>query len=662
MRTAPRRATAALALVLTGTALTGALLAGAASPALAGDYSRVPATGSVTVTGHGWGHGHGLSQYGSEGAARRGYSAASILSFYYPGTATTVLSNSTLRVLITERTGHLLFASARAGLKLRDASGTLTTLDPAVAFWRLGYAGGYLLQRLSGSGWVTVRTSSTPMGFVNTTVREWTADGSTTDFAGVASREYRGELRLLADGGTTVSVNVVPMESYLRGVVPRESPSSWPPAALQAQSVAARTYSAYKRSLSSGRSFDVYDTTSDQVYGGVAYYTSATSSPVVLEAASTDAAIAATGGQVRTYGGALILAQFSSSNGGYTSDGGQPYLRAARDPFEAYSGNPYATWTTSVAVTSLRSMSGLATVSALSVHRQTSTGGHVATVDFIGTDSSGRAATVTRTGEDLRSYSGWRSTYFEFATLVTPASDFTGDGRSDAAVFRPSTGAWWIHNGTSVAYGRPDDVPVAADYTADGRTDVAVFRPSTGVWYVWGRPPVAFGRSGDTPVPTDFTGDGRADPAVFRGSTGVWYVVGGAPVAFGRSGDLPVAADFTGDGRADPAVFRPSTGVWYILGRPAVAFGRLGDIPVARDFTGDGRADVAVFRPSTATWFVLGGSPAVYGSAGDVPVATDTDGDGRADVSVFRPATGTWFVRGAASFVYGQQGDIPVRS
>jgi SpoIID/LytB domain protein len=454
-----------VAVVVVTAGLLGGPLSGPARAVSTDQSYPVPGDGTYTVSGHGYGHGHGLSQYGGQGAARQGLSAAQILSFYYPGTGTAVLSNTPIRALITERTTHLLFASARTGLQVRDANGALTTLDPNVRFWRLAYTStnGYLLQRLSGSSWLTDRTSATPLGFIGaSSVREWQALGSTVDFTNIPSRDYRGELRLVWDGTTTTTVNVVPMESYLRGVVPRESPSSFPAAALQAQSVAARSYSANKRAYwATRRTFDVYDTTADQVYGGAAYYPTAASSATPLEAASTDSAIAATAGQVRTYGGQVILAQFSSSNGGFTSYGGEPYLVAQPDPYEKYSDNPYENWTTSLAVSTLRSWSGLRTLSWLYLHRETSSGGHVATVDLVGTDSAGNSATVTRTGNDFRAQFGWRSTYFGFASIRRPTtSDFNNDGRSDPTVFRPSTGTWYVRDLFSVHWGTSGDVPI----------------------------------------------------------------------------------------------------------------------------------------------------------------------------------------------------------
>jgi hypothetical protein len=72
-------------------------------------------------------------------------------------------------------------------------------------------------------------------------------------------------------------------------------------------------------------------------------------------------------------------------------------------------------------------------------------------------------------------------------------------------------------------------VPVPADYDGDQRADVAVFRPSTGDWWVLlasgGMASYQWGATGDVPVPADYDGDQRADVAVFRPSTGVWWVL-----------------------------------------------------------------------------------------------------------------------------------------
>lgn len=85
---------------------------------------------------------------------------------------------------------------------------------------------------------------------------------------------------------------------------------------------------------------------------------------------------------------------------------------------------------------------------------------------------------------------------------------------------------------TTVQWGLPGDLPVACDYDNDRITDVAVYRPSTGTWYLqfsnrtFPRRPAGFqwGLPGDVPAPGDFNGDGACDLVVFRPSTGTWHL------------------------------------------------------------------------------------------------------------------------------------------
>ena len=67
--------------------------------------------------------------------------------------------------------------------------------------------------------------------------------------------------------------------------------------------------------------------------------------------------------------------------------------------------------------------------------------------------------------------------------------DYDGDGKTDLAVFRPSTAVWFLPQSTTGAttftthaLGRSGDTPVAGDFDGDGRSDLAVFRPSNGLW------------------------------------------------------------------------------------------------------------------------------------------------------------------------------------
>jgi hypothetical protein len=270
--------------------------------------------------------------------------------------------------------------------------------------------------------------------------------------------------------------------------------------------------------------------------------------------------------------------------------------------------------------------------------------------------------------------------------------DFSGDGRTDYAVWRVSDGRWRVRRsstGTAFDYqwGQGGDVPVPADYNGDGWTEMAVWRPADGTWWRSGQPggtpqaTLRWGAGGDIPVPADYDGDGRADIAVFRPYEANWYVVFSSDdsrwaVRWGEAGDVPVPGDYDGDGRTNLAVWRPRDGTWHIrrgvdCTSLDVAFGQPGDVPVPADFDGDGKTDLAVWRPSDGTWRIRFSSTGQeltkqWGRAGDVPVPGDYDGDGKADLAVWRPADGIWWVltsasnyQTAANVQHGQSGDQP---
>lgn len=112
--------------------------------------------------------------------------------------------------------------------------------------------------------------------------------------------------------------------------------------------------------------------------------------------------------------------------------------------------------------------------------------------------------------------------------------DYTGDGRADITVFRPSSGIWLMLDSgndqiSEVQWDASNDVPVPGDYDGDGRTEYAVWRPTTGEWIWLGEDRLSsfvrqWGTKSDTPVPGDYDGDGTLDPAVYRSSEGRWYI------------------------------------------------------------------------------------------------------------------------------------------
>ncbi|HEX8266202.1 MAG TPA: FG-GAP-like repeat-containing protein [Pyrinomonadaceae bacterium] len=178
---------------------------------------------------------------------------------------------------------------------------------------------------------------------------------------------------------------------------------------------------------------------------------------------------------------------------------------------------------------------------------------------------------------------------------VPVSGDWDGDGLADLAVYRDGsqTGgqSYFFYRPSSqpgadfraITWGTAGDKPVPGDYDGDGKLDAAVFRPSIARWYILRSSDNQFvqrqfGVSTDIPTPADFDGDGITNFAVYRPSTGTWYTstdpaTNYGEVRWGISTDIPVAADYDGDGRADIAVFRPESGNWYVLRSTSGFFG-----------------------------------------------------------------------------------------
>jgi hypothetical protein len=250
------------------------------------------------------------------------------------------------------------------------------------------------------------------------------------------------------------------------------------------------------------------------------------------------------------------------------------------------------------------------------------------------------------------------TTHWGSANDQIAPGDYDGDGITDFAIWRPGDGFWYIRRstngqpliikwGTSTNFtptGYVSDIPVPGDYDHDGQTDIAVWRPTTGVWYVLKSTsgfsqsyPLIFqwGRLGDVPVQADYDNDDRTDFAVFRVSENKWYILQSFTnswlvYTFGTAGrDWLVPADYTGDGKTDIAVYRPSEGTWYIqrsqdLQIQTFQFGSdSNDRPVPVDYDGDGHADIAIFR--AGVWYIFESSTLHvrifnYGVAGDEPI------------------------------------------
>lgn len=346
MRVAVWRRVAAGVAVVLATAL--GVVVPPAPAALAADVLDVPASGAWTVEGRGWGHGIGMSQWGAQGAALQGVSTAAILDFYYPGTTDFDIGQDyPLRVRLLSLAGSSVqLAPSSGALVVTDLSTGARTTLPAGGRVAVSRSGGLFRATLDGAA-VQIAGSSSfagPMQVSGAQVAEvWASDATG------AARLYAGTLRLNATGTSSLEVvNHVPMEQYLRGVVPQEVSSSWAPAALRAQAIAARSYALAVRSATG--TADLCDTTQCQVYAGLASRTASGTVSTVTRA-TTDAAIGATARVARYYGGGPAFTQFSSTNGGYSKAGSRPYLVARADPYTGTApGDTRTRWTDTLTV------------------------------------------------------------------------------------------------------------------------------------------------------------------------------------------------------------------------------------------------------------------------------------------------------------------------
>jgi chitodextrinase len=259
---------------------------------------------------------------------------------------------------------------------------------------------------------------------------------------------------------------------------------------------------------------------------------------------------------------------------------------------------------------------------------------------------------------------------------ANPSVDFDGDHETDlGAIYRgrsPQDSLWYAPSSSGrtafqIYFGATGDTPVPGDYDGDGKTDAVIYRPSTGLWYGprTGAAQIVIqiilGVPGDIPIPGDYNGDGKTDAAIYRPSTGLFFAVfsgggGTASAMFGDSDDLPVPADYDGDGTTDFAIYRPNvqgtTALWHAQlsggGVYDAYWGAGSDVPVPADYNGDKRADPITFRPSTGLWSgpfngAAGALQYTLGQIGDIPIPGYYDKDRAADPTIYRPSTGLWF-------------------
>ena len=563
-----------------------ALLLGGASAARPAPAEAGALPPTLTIVGHGWGHGRGMGMYGALGYALSGWSYQQILAHYYGGTALATVAS-------------------------RDVNVHLSELDGAPSVTVTAWPGTHLL--VNGA----LQAAST------LTVSRGSADRTITDSAGkdltVSGPWYTGPTRNFA-GSVVVKAsvaqvwNVVPLDAYVEGVVPRESPASWPQAALQAQAVAARSFGlAYLAGSPS-----VCDTDWCQVYGG-----DPTQYPFG-DAAASNAAVTSTALEVVECGSdracgspaQVALTQFSSSSGGYTYGGAFPAVVDAGDSTPT---NPNHNWSVSVPTSQVQaaypSVGTLLGITVTSRNGLGDLGGRVMQMTI-----SGTAGRVSVTGEQFEWALGLKSDWFAITDITIPAGS--------------DTGYWVVDSAGGVhAYGNAGQLgSVAGSPTSAPIVGMAATSAGKGYWEVGADGSVA--PFGNAVSYGSMKGIALNAPVLGMAGTpdgaGYWEVAGdGGVFTFGD-------ARFYGS-TGNLALWKPVVGMvrtadgkgYWLVGADGGIF-TFGDAPFVGSLPGLGISDTITSvspTPDQHGYVMVGASGHVY-SFGDATYLGDPASDG----------------------------------
>jgi stage II sporulation protein D len=351
------------------------VLLAAASPAAAKRF---------VVTGHGNGHGVGMSQWGAYGYAKHGADYRKIATHYFKHSKVArVRAGKQIRVLIGSASNAVEFSRSRR------ACGH--DLKPGRTYRAVARGSRVKLER--GNGKRIARCGG-----------KLVAKGSGGKIKIGGEGKFRGDLVAAGSSRSLLIINQLSLDDYVAGVIANEMPSSWPLDALQAQALAARSYAL--STAGGGGPFDVYDDTRSQVYGGLA-----------SETKRTNRAVSRSKRQVLEYRGDVITAYFSSSSGGRTENveygfpgaSPEPYLKSVKDPYDDAS--PDHRWRLSYSRNGVEAaLSGLikGRFKGIKVTKR-GVSPRIVTAKVLG---SGGATRVS--GSDLRSRFSGRSTWMTF--------------------------------------------------------------------------------------------------------------------------------------------------------------------------------------------------------------------------------------------------------
>lgn len=388
---------------------------------------------SFALTGAGFGHGVGMSQWGAYGMAQEGRDATSIVTHYYTGTTVQpVQDDMDVRINLQYQV-----ASAQVRGEAVDAGGGTIEVNmgdravvagPADSFRFVTRGASIGIEQQANGQVVDLGTAPTVSIRWAGTRNPGGAAGPATllnvigprgSFGSAGHRFRHGHVEITpitTSGGTRLNVvNIVRLrDEYLYGV--SEVSSSWPEAALQAQVLAARSYALNK--INKGgvrRACDCHMDNgmgpfTDQTFTGWTKQSSAGGNRWVNAVNATHTS--ETTGLAILHNGEPINAFYSSSSGGRTNasrdvwGGDLPFVQSVDDPWSLHPDNPNRSWTVNVPQATVARAFGVGEVQRLEIAEQSASGG-VKTMRAVLADGS----SVTRTGSQIRSAFGLRSAH-----------------------------------------------------------------------------------------------------------------------------------------------------------------------------------------------------------------------------------------------------------
>lgn len=474
-------------------ALTASLICGSLGAARAANAVQVPA--GFTITGSGFGHGVGMSQYGAQGMGLDGYTASQILTHYFTGTQVVpiALPSSNIRVgLLQDRTfvavrGELIPGQTTGGAfnivvdenaPISVSPGAVATFTTANGLTQVSTDGAVMAGNKITLTWVDTDTViNVKHGMSAETAIK--ALGTASCSPNSCTSRYRyGTLEITSGAFDDAVVDLAVVntlrlsDEYLYGL--GEVPSSWTEAAMQAQAIAGRSYAVRKTGTRSGCNCQIFSTTLDQAFVG---YSKEIATMGDRWVAAVNATIVDENtAYVVQYNGSTISTYYSSSTGGKTQPTSEvwgaslPYLVSVDDPWslDPRVNNRNSSWTSTIDQATLVSRLQARGVSVTDVWSITVGSKHpsgaISTLNL--SDSAGNITTLSIaprqkiTPDGLRSLLGVKSTHI---SEITPGIE-TVAGSTTATISK-------LKSVTKVNWPKKTIVP--SDYNFSGRVSPA---------------------------------------------------------------------------------------------------------------------------------------------------------------------------------------------